>query len=284
MKKLIDKKWSKEELDSFLTREYGFGIWEFECIFSIVYGLYDEKADKKIFEHLERRTDQLKELKMKTIELIDDFLIGANFYNLNKQINLTETKKWTPQARYRFIIRHYNLSPFFTVINEQSAYLKEQIDRFFNQDSKLLRFPVFLKPFNFLVLIFSYAIKRGSQVDWINMEKLFNWFSKKLIEIDLIDYFGYKDGFSPSPEILRFTRNKYRKKNYNILAKKYFVLFFKIKKAEGKKKFPNPLDELGEFLEWNITGLENKKEWIDLYMLLPMVYHPGIRISEPPDY
>lgn len=272
MKQEIKINFSEEELDSFLKERYGYGIWEFEFSLVHTYGLFSEKKDQKIHQFIEKRIQQLESIKRKIIELLDDFLIEINFYNLNNKLNFTKTTKWIPQKRTNFIIENYKLSQFFSVIDGQIKRYKNR--RFIlNEEPPIFPFPVhpiYLKPINLVLLTWSYAMKRGKKTDWINMENLLNWFSKKLDEVDILDFFGLEKCNAPSSETLRLTRNKYRYTKYNLLAIFVFSLFFKKKrvKDEGKEKFPNPLNELDEFLKGSYKSIKGRQEFIDVLMLV----------------
>ena len=271
MKQRIDIKGSKEKLDSFLKEKYGYGIWEFEFSLAYTHGLFSEKEDQEIHKFIEKRVQKLESIKRKIIELLDDFLIEINFYDLNNKLNFTKTTKWTPQKRANFIIKNYKLSQFSSVIDGQIKKYKDRRS-LLNEEPPLVPFtvhPIYLKPINLVVLIWSYAMKKGKKTDWINMENLFNWFSKNLDEVNILDFFGLEKCNAPSSETLRLTRNKYKYTKYNILAIFIFRLFFKEKrvKDEGKEKFPKPLIETEEFLKGSYKGIKNKQLFLDVLMI-----------------
>lgn len=269
MKNRGNENWTREEWDKFLIKNYGYGIWEFENLFFLVFSLFDEKIDKKIIDHIKLRISQLERIKERTLESLDDLLRKSNFYKLNKEFQLTRIKKWTPEIRRKYLRKHFKLNPFFTVIDAKIEALKSKHEQMNNQGAKLTLFPVKVKPLNFLVIVLSHAMKRGQKVDWINMEILLNWFSRFLKKMDLLDFFGYKQGLSPSPEILRLTRNKYQKrKTYNFQTKMFFDLFFNIKKEEGKQKIPEPWDEFEDYIKWDYRDLEASKRFIDFVALI----------------
>lgn len=277
MKQLIDSDFTKEELDSFLKKRYGYGIWEFEFSIANIIMFYSEKNLPKFSQFIENRIKRLENMKNKVIELLDDFLSDVNFYKLNKDIRLTEITSWTPKNRYDFIIKGYQLSDFFSIIDNQiSLYQSREVsgawEKFGNSTifpPELRVFPPRLKPLNLLLLIWSYAMKRGKKVDWINMENLLNWFSKTLNEIEALEFIGMEENEAPFTEILRLTRNKYKKSKYDIFAKVQFDLFFNIKKDEGKERYPKPLDDLDQFLKWEYKDIESMKHFCDFHMLIP---------------
>ena len=276
MKQLIDSDFTKEELDSFLKKRYGYGIWEFEFSIANIILFYSEKKLPKFRQFIEDRIKRLENAKRMIIELLDDFLSDVNFYKLNKDIKLTEITSWTPKNRYDFIIRGYQLTDFFSIIDNQiSLYQNREVFGAWEKKgnstyfSSVLRvFPPRLKPLNLLLLIWSYAMKRGKKVDWINMENLLNWFSKRLNEIEALEFIGMEENEAPFTEILRLTRNKYKKSNYDIFAMVQFDLFFNIKKDEGKEKFPKPLDDLDQFLKWEYEDLQGMENFCDTFMLI----------------
>lgn len=275
MKQEIKNNFTEEELDLFLKNRYGYGIWEFEFSLAHVYDLYNEKKEKKIFQFIERRVQQLENIERKIIELLDDFLIEINFYKLNNMLDLTRNAKWTQQRRTDFIIKHYKLSQFFSVIDGQIKIYKNRKSLMEDESLPLVPFqihPIYLKPLNLLVLIWSYAMKRGKKVDWVNMKNLLNWFSKKLDELDMLDFFGLEKHNAPSNETLRLSRNKYKKTKYDFIAKLTFHIFFQKAKEEGKERFPKPLDELDELLKSPYRDLENHKLFIDVLMLVCWIH------------
>lgn len=268
MKQIIETSFTRNEVDSFLKKRYGFGIWEFDHSLVYIYSLYFEKKEKKVFHFIEKRIRKLEDIKRKIIELIDDFSADMNLYKLHNEFESTRIIKWTPKERYKFIAEKYKLSSFYSVINrlikkykEHGSYLKK------DGTSKIINFRVYLKPINLAVLIWSHAMKRGKKVDWINMENLLNWFTKKLNEMGMLSFYEFNNGCAPLFETLRMTWNKYKNTKYDSLSKSIFLTFFKIAKDEGKEKFPKPLNELDEYLKWEDKSLDHINKLTDILVL-----------------
>jgi len=112
--------------------------------------------------------------------------------------------------------------------------------------------PLYLKPLNLVVLTWSYVMKTGKKVDWINMENLINWFSRNIGQTKVLDFYAIRKCDSPPSEILRFTRNKYKNTLNDSWAKNIFISSFdppfEASLDECIEKFPNPLEGLESFM------------------------------------
>ncbi len=269
MKQIIRTNFTRNQVDSFLKRKFEYGIWEFEFSLVYIYSLYYEKKEEKVFDFIDNRIRRLETIKKKTIEIMDDFSTDMNLYKLqNRYEDESKRTKWTPQAKSSFIIKKFKLSPFYSVIDslingyqEHKSYLKE------GEISKIIDFRVNLKPINLAVLIWSHAMRRGKNVDWINMGNLLNWMIKKLKEMSMIKFYGFDNGYAPSSETLRLTWNKYKKTKYYSLSESIFLTFFKKGKDEGSKRFPKPLDDLDDYLKWEDKDLDHNNKLSDIHVL-----------------
>lgn len=243
MKQRIDIKGSKEKLDSFLKKKYGYGIWEFELSLYQTYIMYFHGLRIRYHILEEKRIRQLRNLKRKILELIDKYLSDINFYKYSLKgtlpKNLTGISKWTSENRDKFIIKNFKIEQLFSIIDLQ---IEHQIafESIAEIDASLwgIESPMRLKPSNFLILIWSYAMKERNKVDWINMEKLLSWFSNNVKETDLSNFFDFDKGDSYQPETLRLSRNKYKSSKYDKLANYIYINTFKNVKEEFKKKYP----------------------------------------------
>lgn len=242
MKQKIDIKWSKEKLDCFLKEKYGYGIWEFELSLYKTYIMYYHGLRIKEYILQDKRIRQLRNLKRRILELIDNYLSDINFYKYSLKgtlpKNLTGISKWTSENREKFIIKNFKIEQLFSIVDE---LIEHQImfEAISEMDALLwgVEWPMRLKPPNFLILIWSSAMKKGKKPDWINMENLLNWFSKNLDEVNILDFFGLEKCNAPSSETLRLTRNKYKSSKYDKLANYTYINTFKNVKEE-KKKYP----------------------------------------------
>ena len=248
MKQRIDIKWSKEKLDSFLKEKYGYGIWEFELSLYQTYVMYSHGLRIR-YDILEgKRIRQLRNLKRRILELIDKYLSDINFYKYSLKgtlpKNLTGISKWTSENREKFIRKKFKIEQLFFIVDE---LIEHQImfEALSEMDALLwgVEWPMRLKPPNFLILIWSSAMKKGKKPDWINMENLLNWFSKNLDEVNILDFFGLEKCNAPSSETLRLTRNKYKSSKYDKLASSIYMNNFKNVK-EKKRKYPKIINAI----------------------------------------
>jgi len=211
--------------------------------------------------------NQLENIKKKVIELLDDFSTELNLYNLYNDLKSSKTTKWTPSERTKFLLKIYRLDPLISAINKIIKKYKEHLSRMKKEALKSTQIRFKIKPLNFAVLIWNYAMKIGEKVDWINMENLLNWFSEKLNRKGLLDYFEFKLYEAPMAETLRLTRNKYKKTKYEHLSKTVYNNLFKKESNLLKEKFPKPLDELNEYIKWEDKNLEHIKKLADITVL-----------------
>lgn len=267
MKKIIGTNFTKNQVDSFLKKKFDYGIWEFEFSLVYIYSLFYEKKEEKVFNFIDDRIRKLETIKNKFIEMMDYFSTDMNLYELQNEYESRKTK-WTPQERSSFIIKKFKLSPFNSAIDslingykEHKSFLKD------GGTSKIINFRINLKPINLAVLIWSHAMSRGKRVDWKNMENLFNWMIKKLKEMRIIEFYGFNNGYAPSSETLRLTCNKYKETKYYSLSESIFLTFFEKAKDEGREKFPNPLDDLDDYLKWEDKDLDHINKLSDIHVL-----------------
>ncbi|NOR53118.1 MAG: hypothetical protein GQ536_03405 [Candidatus Aminicenantes bacterium] len=164
MRQKIDQSLTRENLDALLKNLYGYGVWEFEFSLAFIHSLYLERKEEASFLHIERRIEQLKNLKKKVIELVDDFSEKIKIYMLNDQLKSTKTK-WTAKERYDFITKKYRLNPFLSLITRLINRYKEHRSYLENQGSwKYLDYRIKLKPLNLAVLVWSFAVIPNSGV------------------------------------------------------------------------------------------------------------------------
>jgi len=242
MKQRIDRKGSKEKLDSFLKEKYGYGIWEFELSLYKTYVMYYHGLRIKEYILQAERIRQLRNLKRKTLELIDKYLSEINFYKYSLKgtlpKNLTGISKWTSENRDKFIIKNFKIEQLFSIVDE---LIEHQImfETISEMDALLwgVEWPMRLKPLNFVVLIWSYAMKKRNKVDWINVGELLSWFSKEAKETAFSNFFDFDKEDSYLPGTLRLARNKYKSSKYDKLANYIYINTFKNVKEE-KKKYP----------------------------------------------
>lgn len=249
MNQEIDVRWDKEKLNSFLKQTYGYGIWEFELSLYQIYIMYFHGLGVRAQGLVEKRIKQLENIKRKILELMDKFLTDINFYRNSLKAmhakNLTGISKWTTENREKFIIKNFKIEQLFSIINKQIQH-QMTFEAMSEIDGSVwgVESPMRLKPLNFLVLVWSYAMKKGKKVDWINMENLLKWFSKKAKNPALSSFFEFDKGERYPPEILRLSRNKYKNSKYDKLAHYIYKSLFKDAKEELRKEYPEIINRL----------------------------------------
>lgn len=273
MKKRIEDNWSKNKLDAFLKEKFGYGIWEFELSLYQAYVTYLYSKSTKIQKMTNEKIKELQDLKEKILALLDDFMSKINFYKKCTRFkiitDITGVSKWSTQERKKFIIKNYKLDQLFTIIDRQINFY-QAIDFKLEMEGVLWGIESLsqlkLKPINFLVLVWNFAMKKENKVDWINMEKLLIWFSENVDEKALPDFLNSDNLRTYSPEILRSTRNKYNNSRYEKLAHYLYQNFFKNAQDDFKKKYPIIVANLKKLY---LGGNEiNVEEWQRSYDIL----------------
>lgn len=273
MKKRIKADMSRDELDSFLQDQYGYGIWEFEYSFGQIYSLFLERRRIPINKFIDSRIELLKSMKNRIFEILDNFLENINFYKWNDFLNIVETKKWTSENRIKFILDSYKLNEFISTIDDQiKIYEKQKTYSIYDKCMHFGFFPPNIKPLNLLILTWSYALKRGGKRDWINLENLLEWFSIRIKDIDKLNLFEIEPQNIPDPATLRLTWHKYKKSGYNVFANITFYAFFEIYRDEEKNNSPQPLFEMKKFLDDNYWWEKRFIKDADIYMFIEWIY------------
>ncbi len=275
MKQVIELNFKKDEVDSFLKNKFGYGILEFELSILQTYMTFYYKNGVKVGRIADERVKQLINLKGKRIELFDDFFTEIKMYKHFKNIFLKiGISKWTPANKKKFITEKYKIDQVFQIIDEQiKNYLT--IDKNLDTHSALwgIESMLYIKPINFLVLIWSYAMKKGKNIDWINMHNLMHWFSKTINETTLLEFLEFRDKWDQSSETLRSISNKYQNTKYNELAYYIYLNFFEKADKEYKKKYPQMISTLKKkYVGEKILSVNNWATYNDLIAcLLPLL-------------
>lgn len=241
MKKIIKLYFKEDEVDSFLKNKFGYGIWEFELSILQTYMTFFLRDGLKVGRIADKRAKQIEKMKEKIIETIDDFLTEIDAYKYLKKYYYPQLgiSKWTPKLKKSFIAERYYLYPAFHIMDSQ-------INKYLNIDASLEIHAVnmgtdsiiYIKPINFLVLIWSHALKQRKNIDWINMNNLMHWFSKRIKEKALVEFLGFREEWDQTAETLRSARNKYKHSEYNEKALHIYSNFFEKADEEYKKKYP----------------------------------------------
>lgn len=227
-------------LDLFLKEKIKYGYWQFAHSMVWVYFFYQEKRYKIVKRDFRKKIEDLSKLKQKTIENIDALLMKINFYE-NSKIALYEPDKefvWTSEKKEDFILKTFKLTEFSEISKSYKEYLEKDDKRDIYADYRLGK--TRLKPVNLIILIWSFACKRGERIEWKLIFELLRWFNRKIKEIEANKYFEIEDESITSTERLRFLYNKYRKTdNIRIAEIIYRVCFFDKYSKEYKQQTVN---------------------------------------------
>ena len=246
---VIDINSTDKEIDEFLKEKYGYGLWEFiHSLYTIVhlYGLRDLKREIKT---LQEKINKYTSAKRKLNENSDQFLIDTDIWKVIKKIHPDENIKFTTNYRKKFIMKHFNLNPYFDTVNELIGSTKRRIKylEIVGYKGIILR----IKPRNLIILVWSFAMKKGEKeedIDFKNIQILLNLFSGKK---------GWRNYFK-KPELIsektpELTYNKYIKypkdKKYKDFAFCIYFLCFEDITEELKRIFPDPLEHRNFQLE-----------------------------------
>jgi hypothetical protein len=251
---------SYEEVDEFLKKKYGYGLWYF------IYSLYDiavlmKLRDlKKEINELLYRAKKLEIAKRKIIENVDQFLIDTNTWEGIKRNYPDLNIKWTTEKRERFIISDFNLNKFFRSINEQIEKINKRIKflELYTTQAPDTR----IKPRNFIILVWSKVMiekENEENIDFINISALLNWFS---VNKNWSSFFKSTELISfETPELTYSKYIKYAKnKKYEKLSTLEYILCFPDVAESATRMFPNPLDYLKIELEGRYRILKKELE------------------------
>jgi len=201
--------------DSFLIKEYGFGIWNFSyCLADMIiikegkYRYHPQTELPRIL--LSNRNEYLREeikirenLKTHIIEILDNSLRG---------IGIEKDK----ETQLNFIIDVYNLKPFF-------KHLNNEIEGFKSSMRKRGRTPETRYQ---IASIWSQIVKGKRGTNWACIEYLLGWFFKKLFKTSYCKILGneyvdfYRSGLRDRYYVKK--RDKKNRKNIEIFRERFF--------------------------------------------------------------
>jgi hypothetical protein len=241
-KTVIDINSSVREVDEFLKKRYGYGIWNF------LYSLYETVTLYRIFEAkkeinvLQNKVKKLRSAKSKLIENVDQFLIDTDIWEGIKSKYPDMNLKWTPKKREKFIIRYFNLNQLLKTVDERIENINHKVKFLEIYGLKLKK--IRIKPRNFVFLLWSNVMIKGKNeedVDFKNINALFNWFS---INKNWKTFFKGPELISPeTPKLTYYKYVKYSKsKLYDDLAFYFYVMCFPDIAEPLIRMFPNPLE------------------------------------------
>ena len=241
-KDVIDINFSVKEVNEFLRKKYGYGIWNFLYSLYETAKLYSIFEDKKEIDVLQNKAEKLRSAKSKLIENIDQFLIDTDVWEEIKKKYPDMDLKWTPKKREKFIIKYFNLNQFFKSIDERIENINYKIKFLEIYGVKLKK--IRIKPRNFIILLWSYVMIKGKNeedVDFKNISALFNWFS---INKNWKTFFKGPELISPkSPKLTYYKYKKYSKSEiYDNLAFYFYIMCFPDIAEPLIRMFPNPFE------------------------------------------
>src|SRR4030042_3915913 len=240
-------------VDGFLMKTYGLRIAEIELTLHLVYAVYIHSMSLKIQQGCEKSIKQINNIKAEVLELIDSFLTRTGFYQTAKKTTKAKTlmqiSVWTPENRKEFITREYKLGAFFKVLDTQiDNYVLVEANLEIHGALMGVERIINLKPINFLLLIWSLMLRRRGKVDWKNIEYLLVWLSKNIKNHVLYKFYELNTVDRRYAEILRLTRNKYKKTQYYTLANDTYKMFSN-RQFVKLVEFPKIIKNLKEFYQ-----------------------------------
>ena len=125
----IKSDWSKEDLDDFLKKRYGYGYIQFEKSLEQVHLLYSFRKENAVKKSISEEINTLTKIKDKTDELLDNFLCNIHFYENSKVFRLPDRKngiKWPTDKKRDFIEKTFKLSQFYSTIDNLIAILEKR--------------------------------------------------------------------------------------------------------------------------------------------------------------
>jgi len=250
---------SKEDLNNFLLKKYGYGYWQFADSFVTVFLIYRNIRYKQVIKNSLKKIGEINKLRSDVLALLDDFLRKRDFYKYSKFSQVIDNPEfiWTPEEKVSFIQRVFNLDLFFNKLDGCISIFKECLrPPYFPIVPKKLR----ISPLNLLVLIWSFALRSRNRVTWGLMEEVLKYFWKLIDKLGIIDYLPHKGINIPSAERLRFIYNKYKKTDYLKKAEGHFIVSFKEKCSEEE------IRERAIKSEGKIIDYSDPIAWLDEYL------------------
>lgn len=251
MRERIIQTWSKDELDCFLMANYGHSYANFELSYLMTFVLFQYfNIRAKSYPALQKERRRLAKLKEHLVELFNDYLRGIDFYKhsfKHETFKRTGITKWTDENRRLFIQKYFGLEPALAIINKPDDWflkveMEDDIIPYGFGIDKGLR----INPLNFLILVWSAALRRNSRVNWIDMSGLLSWLSENHDLPKLRSFYGLVKGYQIGEDVLRLTWNKYRQTRYLESARTQYRAFFAKLSEETLK-----------------SKLEELKGWVD---------------------
>jgi len=236
---------SQSQLNDFLYKKYGYGLWEYFASLYASYLLFEIFRRKKNIRDYQTRINKLRQAKKRTVEYLDQFMANTRIWEAIKKRRKEEKNvdtKSSPTNRERIVINLFNLSRYFDFIDKQIVQLSNSIDilRKYGPNIQSIR----IKQMNFVLLVWTFAMKKkDGSIDFENIYRLITWFLNKL---ECKEYFNYRTSISiKTPQLTYNKYIRYSKNNkYENLAFLIFNDYMDNITIMIKNDFPNPVDYL----------------------------------------
>jgi hypothetical protein len=225
----IDINWSKEELNNYLKKNYGYEYWNFANSVFWIDHMFESKKNDLLISYYKKRISLLEITGKKVMQIFDDLLTKINFYKTdmlfeNKKDMDNSESRWSTKKRQEFIIKCFNLEKTMSVIKR----ITKQYQRQYFVDREQRKFKARIKPLNFLILVWSHALTKNNRIEWSNLESLLKWFRRDLYNVEILGENEMENSEIPSEERMRYIHNRYKGTMLEKVAKSIFDLSFVI--------------------------------------------------------
>jgi len=217
--RLIDKKSDAHQLNEFLHEEYKHGLFEFAFSLaaiisnSIYWGTWNlwflKNEGIEFYNRFKAEISELKRIKQRLSGVVKqikghlnmqfywDYLKGINNYEYPPHLQ-KEGDIQFPLDKESIIKKNYKLKQTFQVIEDEIAYYEELLKKvrpFLRRRGRPPKLKILIPAF------WSYVMKDKASIHWNNIERLREWFEKKLKGSD---YVNKLEVFPPAEPILEF--------------------------------------------------------------------------------
>lgn len=234
---------SIKEVDGFLKKRYGYGIWNFIYSLYWIATLYNLHSLRKETDLLTIEIDKLNTAKRRLIENIDQFLIETDIWTGIKNEYPELNIRWTPDKKEEFLVENFQLDRFFKIVDDKIEKIKRR-KKYFEIFSAIPAHRLRIAPRNLIILVWSQVMRDPNEEDKIEFENigiLLNWFSINKNWANM-----FKSSKLVSPKTPELTYNKFIKfakdDKYYELSNYLYADFFLDIALPLVQIFPNPLD------------------------------------------
>jgi hypothetical protein len=230
---------------------------------------------------LVRERERLSKLKQRLVELFDDYLreiefykFGLDFATIKEHAGITA---WTPNNKEAFIQRYFRLDPTLSILSMPDGWFMR---RFVEDESMPIAFgikkSIRIRPLKLLILIWSYALRRGAKISWRDMNGLLVWFSENYRNPILNEFYRFPARGMVGEDVLRRNWIRYKDSQYYEVARIQFQGIFEVQTKIG---LSGKIEELKSIV--NSKGFESprqySKAWARFFCLValfPDIFSP----------